>query len=132
MFDWKAWGIDTDTPNLPTKETHSDAHKPHAGQAVQPQQTDQPTPVAGQIGGNPAVLTEPQAQALFLLHECVLIEEDRRRQAIFKVWVNLTDWQQLCCDRLKWSVADCTDHLLALKTANRVQQHASGRAIRPI
>ena len=78
MFDWKAWGIDTDTPNLPTKETHSDAHKPHAGQAVQPQQTDQPNPVADQIGGKPAVLTEPQAQALFLLHECVLIEEDRR------------------------------------------------------
>lgn len=128
MFDWKAWGIDTAAPNLP----HSDAHTPHAGQAVQPQQIASKTPIAAQIGGNPAVLTEPQAQALFLLHECVLIEEDRRRQTILKVWVNLTDWQQLCGDRLKWSVADCTDQLLALKTANRVQQHASGRAIRPI
>lgn len=128
MFDWKAWGIDTAAPNLP----HTDAHTPRAGQAVQPQQTPPTAATAGQIGGNPAVLTEPQAQALFLLHECVLIEEDRRRQTILKVWVNLTDWQQLCCDRLKWSVADCTDHLLALKTANRVQQHDSGRAIRPI
>lgn len=124
MFDWKIWGIGA--------APHSNAPTAVAGQAVQSQQTAAQNPMVGQFCNTLATLSEQQAQALYLLHECVLMEEHRKRQMTAHVWVNLSDWQQLCVDRLQWSLADCTDQLLALRTAKLIQQHPSGRAIRPI
>ena len=75
---------------------------------------------------------ERKAQALFILRECELIEEERKRQKILRVWINRSEWLELCAKRLRWSADDCTDALLALTQAKRIEIHHSERGIREV
>lgn len=110
---------------------------------IQPPANDSPTTAPRMASTSPSEQLKPVAIAgieaarermalgLYLLEECVLIEEDRQRQQTARVWVDRGEWAQLCTERLKWSADDCQDVLLALLDANRLEAHHSRRAIRP-
>ncbi|MFZ3193866.1 MAG: hypothetical protein WA154_11760 [Moraxellaceae bacterium] len=71
-------------------------------------------------------------QALFVLRECELIEQERKRQYIPREWIDRGEWLELCAKRLRWSADDCTDALLALTQAKRIEIHHSERGIREV
>ena len=121
-FDWKAFGIDID-PEPPQP-------KPIAIQ----QTTKADAPSANCSPYQPQLSAERvrMEQALFVLRECEIVEERRKRQGIVRVWINRSEWVELCGKRLRWSAEDCTDALLALTQAKRIQVHHSERAIREV
>ena len=114
-FDWKAWGVeiepDTASSQTDTPPANCSPYRP------------EPELSAARIR---------MEQALFVLRECELIEEERKRQKILRVWINRSDWLELCGKRLRWSADDCTDALLALTQAKRIEIHHSERGIREV
>lgn len=123
-FDWKAWGIEIEpdpSPRHPIAlQSSSHINTPPANCSPY-----QPEPELS------AARTRME-QALFILRECELIEEQRKRQKILRVWINRSEWLELCAERLQWSADDCTDALLALTQAKRIEIHHSERGIREV
>ena len=123
-FDWKAWGIEIEADPSP--------RQPVALQSSS--QTDTPPANCSPYQPEPELSAARvrMEQALFVLRECELIEELRKRQKILRVWINRSEWLELCAERLKWSADDCTDALLALTQAKRIEIHHSERGIREV
>jgi hypothetical protein len=123
-FDWKAWGIEIEPDPAP--------RQPVALQSSS--QTDTPPANCSPYQPEPELSAARvrMEQALFVLRECELIEEERKRQHIPRVWIDRGEWLELCAERLKWSADDCTDALLALTQAQRIEIHHSERGIREV
>ena len=123
-FDWKAWGIEIEPDPAP--------RQPVALQSSS--QTDTPPANCSPYQPEPELSAARirMEQALFVLRECELIEELRKRQKILRVWINRSEWVELCAKRLRWSADDCTDALLALTQAQRIEIHHSERGIREV
>lgn len=120
-FDWKAWGIEIESDPAPRSVALQSSS-----------QTDTPLANCSPYQPEPELSAARvrMEQALFVLRECELIEQERKRQKILRVWINRSEWLELCAKRLKWSADDCTDALLALTQAKRIEIHHSERGIR--
>ena len=120
-FDWRAWGVDVELPR----------HKPIViqQQATKP---DAPFPNRSQYQSELSASLTRMQQALFVLRECELIEQDKKRQNTARVWINRKELVELCVKRLQWSDDDCTDVLLALIQAKRIELHQSKQGIREV
>lgn len=123
-FDWKAWGIEIESDPSP--------RQPVALQSSS--QTDTPPANCSPYQPEPELSAARirMEQALFVLRECELIEQERKRQKILRVWISRSEWLELCAKRLRWSADDCTDALLALTQAKRIEIHHSERGIREV
>ena len=123
-FDWKAWGVEIEPDTAP--------RQPVALQSSS--QTDTPPANCSPYRPEPELSAARvrMEQALFVLRECELIEQERKRQKILRVWINRSEWLELCAKRLRWSADDCTDALLALTQAKRIEIHHSERGIREV
>ncbi len=122
-FDWKAWGIEIESDPAPRSVALQSSS-----------QTDTPSANCSPYQPEPELSAARvrMEQALFVLRECELIEQERKRQKILRVWINRSDWLELCAKRLRWSDDDCTDALLALTQAKRIEIHHSERGIREV
>jgi len=126
-FDWKAWGIEIESDPAPRSVAFVAPVAPTI-------QTDTPPANCSPYQPEPELSAARvrMEQALFVLRECELIEQERKRQKILRVWINRSEWLELCAKRLKWSADDCTDALLALTQAKRIEIHHSERGIREV
>lgn len=123
-FDWKAWGVEG-------VEIESDP-APRSVALQSSSQTDTPPANCSHYQPELSAARVRMEQALFVLRECELIEQERKRQKILRVWINRSEWLELCAKRLKWTDDDCTDVLLALTQAKRIEIHHSERGIREV
>lgn len=121
-FDWKAWGVEIESDTTPRSVA-----------PVAPTiQTDTPSANCSPYQPELSAARVRMEQALFVLRECELIEHERKRQKILRVWINRSEWLELCAKRLRWTDDDCTDALLALTQAKRIEIHHSERGIREV
>ena len=67
--------------------------------------------------------------ALYLLNECVLIEE--KRSSVIPVWVSAEDWHKLIMARLNIEMPTVIATGQYLIKKEKIEAHQSGRMIRP-
>lgn len=76
-----------------------------------------------------AMIENLSSVALFLLNECVLIEEERQKK--MPVWVSAQGWHELIAERLKIELPIILQAGKDLIVSGLIEVHESGRAIRP-